>query len=119
MFDNPTCKHDNSDGKLKECIETLPNRADKNMGSIIFYPWYGLETLIEQYDGGNYYKYPYLPAVKGNPYHKTDDEYDNDLKIKLSLSVQKDNAIIYTFTKPALPDENNQTFIKDKLYGIV
>lgn len=66
MFNNPMC---DNESLMKKCVETLPDRKDKAMGSIVFYPWYGLETLIEEVNG-KYYKYPHtnIPSdIKGNP----------------------------------------------------
>ena len=57
MHDNPICDEDKYLAELESCIESLPNRKDRALGSIILYPWYGLETLICEVDG-QYKKYP-------------------------------------------------------------
>lgn len=74
MFSNPLCE---DEAGVRAVIENLPSRASRAIGSIIFYPWYGLETLIEQTtvtdSEGNanlkYVKYPYYPEEKANFSH--------------------------------------------------
>ena len=48
---------ENNYTQVKNLMEQLPDRTDKSLGSIILYPWYGLETLIYKADG-NHYKTP-------------------------------------------------------------
>lgn len=100
MFDNPMC---DSLESMQKCVESLPNRTGKAMGSIIFYPWYGLETLIEKkqetIDGvevTKYYKYPYLSGEPGNINHPENPNRHY-----------------------AYDSEGNYKFYNNKLYGIV
>ena len=76
IINNPMCR---STKLMQLCVDSLHSRKDRAMGSIIFYPWYGLETLIERIED-KYYKYPYLPDVPGNVSHKTDGVFDNPNK---------------------------------------
>lgn len=62
IHNNPLC--DDSEA-IKATINSLVDRAKTSTGSVIFYPWFGLETLIEEYSG-TYKKYPYLPDNVGN-----------------------------------------------------
>lgn len=55
IFNNPIC---NDSSKLNELFDSLPDRAGKSIGSIVTYPWYGLEKLICIDDNGDYAKYP-------------------------------------------------------------
>lgn len=70
MFNNPLCDEEEYQNRLVDAISSLPSRKGKAFGSIIFYPWYGLETLIEKVND-NYYKYPYMPDNKGNYSHES------------------------------------------------
>lgn len=80
MFDNPMCDNEKS---MKNTISSLPNRTDAATGSVIFYPWFGLETLIEETtvvdENGDsytkYVKYPYEPGEKGNFSHPVNPHY--------------------------------------------
>ncbi len=72
MFSNPLCTVTDS---ITATVESLPNRREKAMGSIIFYPWHGLEILIEEVaetdgdgnvTGTKYVKYPYEPESPAN-----------------------------------------------------
>lgn len=48
---------ENKYSNLKAVLDKLPSRTDKSLGSVVLYPWYGLETLIYKADG-NHYKTP-------------------------------------------------------------
>ncbi len=96
MFNNPICDEDKYKSNLIETISSLPDRNDKAMGSLVFYPWYGLETLIEQDDEGNYHKYPYVPG-----------------------SINNFNHINNPYHKYLYDDNNNFKFYGSRLYGIV
>jgi hypothetical protein len=52
------CDEEEYEVNLENTIKSLPNRADKAIGSIVFYPWYGLEKLICKDSGNNWIKYP-------------------------------------------------------------
>ena len=95
MFTNPLCDEDAYKENLIATINSLPDRTDKAMGSIIFYPWYGLETLIEEIDG-KYYKYPYLPNERGNVNHPNNPNRN----------------FVYD-------DNGSYKFYANKLYGVV
>ena len=59
IFNNPICDDDEYLENLKETIKNLPDRINDSMGSIIIYPWYGLEVLIEQDENdSSYWKFP-------------------------------------------------------------
>lgn len=58
IHNNPICDKDEYLKNLKICISKLPNRSARSVGSIVFYPWYGLETLIYKEADGSYTKYP-------------------------------------------------------------
>ena len=92
IHNNPFCSEEAS---IINTISTLPSRKEKATGSIIFYPWFGLETLIELNEG-EYYKYPYLPDNTGN--------YNNV------------NSMHYPWN---YDDEGNYKFEDGRLYGIV
>lgn len=103
MFNNPICDDDTYSDNFNHMIETLPDRSNRAMGSIVFYPWYGLETLIEQDSEGNYHKYPYIPNEVTNfnnpinPYYKyfyENDVYKFDAN-KLYRLVKNDDDFIY------------------------
>ena len=57
FYDNPICDNDDYRDNLIECMNSLPDRNGKSIGSILLYPWYGLETLICKVDN-EYKKYP-------------------------------------------------------------
>jgi hypothetical protein len=58
IYSNPVVDnyliHENAYSKIREVLDTLPNRTNKALGSVILYPWYGLETLIYRADGNHY-----------------------------------------------------------------
>lgn len=58
MHNNPMCDSDRYRENLLACMNSLPNRRLSATGSIILYPWYGLEVLICKDSEGNYIKYP-------------------------------------------------------------
>lgn len=62
MFNNPICDEEEYKPLLKLAFESLADRSDKAIGSIVFYPWYGLEKLIEK-KNGVWKKYPSAHAV--------------------------------------------------------
>lgn len=57
FYNNPICDDSQCEEELRACMNSLPDRTGKSIGSILLYPWYGLETLICQVDG-EYRKYP-------------------------------------------------------------
>lgn len=80
MFDNPVCE---SEQGMKDTVTSLPDRTNMATGSVIFYPWIGLETLIQEItetdengaDSTRYVKYPYEPAEKANFSHPDNPHY--------------------------------------------
>lgn len=58
IHNNPVCDDDAYKDNLIACMRSLPNRGATSTGSIILYPWYGLEVLICKDTEGNYIKYP-------------------------------------------------------------
>lgn len=58
IFDNPLCDEEEYETNLENTLNSLVNRSDRAMGSIVFYPWYGLEKLICKDSGGNWIKFP-------------------------------------------------------------
>ena len=60
MHNNPICDDDNYANNLAFCMSSLPDRCVTSTGSIILYPWYGLEVLIckDLQDSSKYIKYP-------------------------------------------------------------
>ena len=58
FHNNPICDEEEYKEELVKCINSLPDRSHNTIGSILLYPWYGLETLICKDDSGAWKKYP-------------------------------------------------------------
>lgn len=79
IHNNPICDDVKYITKLRQAITSLPNRTGRAMGSIVFYPWYGLETLIFD-EVGTYTKYPShkeYTLTEGTLYGIVDQETKN------------------------------------------
>ncbi len=51
IFGNPIVDDKNNIQNLYKAMQSLPDREGKRLGSIVLYPWYGLETLVFYADG--------------------------------------------------------------------
>lgn len=58
IFDNPLCDSDAYEANLENTLNSLIDRSCVATGSIILYPWYGLEKLICKDSNNNWIKYP-------------------------------------------------------------
>ena len=79
--------------KLSALLNSLPNRAGQALGSIVLYPWYGLETLIYEADG-NHYRTPYLEIEQdGKIVNRTGYDFngiDENGNPKFTTSLEED-----------------------------
>ena len=57
IFNNPLCDNSQYELPLKAAMESLYDRSNTSIGSVVFYPWYGLEVLVEK-KSGEWKKYP-------------------------------------------------------------
>ena len=80
FHNNPICDEDAYYANLIECVRSLPDRTGKALGSIVMYPWYGLETLICD-DNGTYRKYPI------GTYSHYDGSTKNDMNNSKTVSI--------------------------------
>ena len=63
FFNNPICDNEEYKQNLIDTINQLPDRSNQALGSIILYPWYGLEVLFcscgqDENNNTIYKKYP-------------------------------------------------------------
>lgn len=58
MHNNPICNEDRYKNNLYTCMNSLTDRFMCSTGSVILYPWYGLEILICKDANQQYIKYP-------------------------------------------------------------
>lgn len=100
FHNNPICDEDVYEANLIECVRSLPDRTGKVLGSIVMYPWYGLETLICN-DNGVYRKYPIGKWKDVNDIEVgSRNFYNNSVTVnfvsgKLYGVVDENNAITY------------------------
>ena len=79
IHNNPLCDEKKYVTNLRQTITGLVDRVGKPMGSVVFYPWYGLETLIFD-EVGTYTKYPShkeYTLTEGTLYGIVDQETKN------------------------------------------
>ena len=95
IFNNPICDEPTHKENLITLMKQLHDRKKSALGSVIIYPWYGLEILLEEVNG-KYYKYPYIPDSEYNINNKNNPNYSK----------------IYD-------SNDNYVFKADALYGIV
>jgi hypothetical protein len=96
----------------------LADRSDKALGSIVFYPWYGLEKLIEETPDG-WRKYPNghaeLTFEEGRLYGKVENEeifyyqYSNGA-LKEYVNMNRHHSLRKNF-------EKNITLSKNWMFG--
>jgi hypothetical protein len=58
IHNNPMCDNDDYMESLVQCMDSLTDRFMAATGSIILYPWYGLEVLVCKNGVDSYVKYP-------------------------------------------------------------
>ena len=64
IFNNPICDNEEYELPLEMALDSLADRTDKAIGSVVFYPWYGLERLIQKNAQTNEWeKYPCAHAT--------------------------------------------------------
>ena len=97
FHNNPICDSDDYKDELVKCIESLPDRSEDVIGSILLYPWYGLETLVCR-DNGAWRKYPIEKWVDNDGTERK--TYSSKMELtkdtsKLFGEVLEDNTIEY------------------------
>lgn len=119
IFDNPLCDEEEYELNLESTFNSLISRTNKAMGSIVFYPWYGLEKLICKDSNNDWIKFPNNHVALA---------FEND---RLYGVVEGNSITYYTYTNNELVEhsamnrhhslrksyESNITLAKNWLFG--
>lgn len=81
IFGNPIVDCKNNLRNLYSTMNSLPNREGKRLGSIILYPWYGLETLLFYADGTHVTKNAALSIASNTSGTTTTDLINSNSKV--------------------------------------